>query len=261
MDDGKIALNELRTHIAEDDPDEERVVDFRRHWIKQDCKTLRLAITLASIEPRECPVENSPVDECISSYTVVRSRLYDEPTVIAVPGYARRWLGYPSPQKLIPHHGPDIQTYPTHPLEAAFLAAAIMSPKFSCKDIDLITDATSLFKLFVLCDGHRGKALRFNLQLVNNTLIVDDLEQNSPLSDKSRPNFDPSFQRQFTKRQEGDGELMPPKPYYRLIRYKLGDLSVLVRCKVDADLESSAVDASPTWELSKIKKKPTKWPR
>ncbi|KAL3298438.1 Geranylgeranyl pyrophosphate synthetase [Colletotrichum asianum] len=110
----------------------------------------------------------------------------------------------------------------------------MVSPAFTFDDIDVVITRHSLRNMFDFIGNNNREGFRLNLQLVGiKTLIVEPAEEEHTL-DRGPGDLSTACERGFTKKllhlEETEG-------YYRIVRYRIGELQCAVQCEVDACYE------------------------
>lgn len=122
-----------------------------------------------------------------------------------------------------------------YPFEALFRATdAMVTPSFTFDDIDVVITRHSLRNIFDIIGNNNREGFRLNLHLVGiKTLIVEPAEEEHTL-DRGLGDLSTACERGFTKKLS---HLEGTEGYYRVVRYRIGELQCAVQCEVDACYE------------------------
>lgn len=121
---------------------------------------------------------------------------------------------------------------PEFPFKHMFEATNLVSPGFSFKDVDIVTDRNSLLKLFYFCCGASQSPFQISLHRVGKSLFIQSCEPAwTFLDDPNRYRF--TFERALAKYPP---EALDSTGHYRVVQYALGDLNCVVRFEADARL-------------------------
>lgn len=127
---------------------------------------------------------------------------------------------------------------PIHPFEPVFQAMFITNPNMRLDEVDIIVNRNSLRKLLDFVSGKQQGAFRMDLHMVKDTLFICRRERNfeSLVHGPHNPGLGHSFAGAFTKTEE---ELNSSGGHHRVIQYRIGQLSCVVRFQVDAYYDDS----------------------
>ena len=154
---------------------------------------------------------------------------------IFVPGQPPKWTPPGIPHTLMEDKGLKYSDYNyvrnnRNPFEPMFHAINVMNPDFQFHNVDVIADRNNLRKLLECVAGKKNGPWRLDLHVIQNTLIIIKKD----VSFWKRANIDgygSNFEQAFTTPGEG---MEDATSHYRVIRYGMGPLNVVVRFEVDA---------------------------
>ncbi len=163
----------------------------------------------------------------------------DKPTIF-VPGAARVYTESTSLRRLVKQYSKqmvDENRYrqPSCPLEAIFGAIYLCEPDFNFSNIDFVTDRNNLRKLLQFVEANADKlSFRIDMQKVDNFILFirkdEDVEQVCN-------DYGIDFEKQYTVKQKTTD---PDGSHRRIVNYKFGDHSMIVRFEVDCIGSKSA---------------------
>ncbi|KAF2709867.1 hypothetical protein K504DRAFT_429936, partial [Pleomassaria siparia CBS 279.74] len=190
--------------------------------------------SLNSLNPEKCTTQvtwdRDP--ELLCSYNWRES--VDGTNVILVPGAPPKWTPPPLPYTLAVDSGIhymdlNYARQPRFPFAPMFHALSLVSPSQDFSSVDIIADRNNLRTLLDYVQGKRG-TFRLDLHLIGRTLFL----VRSGDRYWGRTNgvaYGHNFEKHFTRAQQG---LHDATSHYRVIRYPLGPLNVVVRFEADA---------------------------
>ncbi|KAL9104851.1 MAG: hypothetical protein Q9163_000237 [Psora crenata] len=171
---------------------------------------------------------------------------------ILIPGIPPIWAPPGLPPALNPDRGvryidQNADRNPGSPLESLIHAVNTVQPKFDFDNINIITDRRPIRKLFGFVKGDHGKAefgpdsaFKFGVRIEDNgtamlTRIEEETREDIKIEPKYRgQGYRKAFEESYTKiAASGRGSTS----HHRIVSYKLGGLSFLVRYAVDGYLE------------------------
>lgn len=207
-------------------------------WILRNTGEELHAIYLDAIEPDTSEISWNKEPELLCSYNWQETS--DDTNIIYVPGGPPRWTPRTLPHTLTQDagfHWMDLNhaRQPRFPYDPMFRALDIMNPNMKLTDVDVIADRNNLRTLLEFCQGKSVGPFRLDLHLTNNTLILVRKEERfSKRADGKGYGY--NFEESFTTPAPG---LEDATNHYRVIRYAMGPLNVVVRLEVDAYFEES----------------------
>ncbi|TFY79676.1 hypothetical protein EWM64_g4340 [Hericium alpestre] len=205
-------------------------------------ETLSRPQTEAAATEDEVDIQNMTF---LGSYNWVDS---EEPTII-VPGSAPQWADRKAPFTLAPDEGlrfldQNDFRMPSSTLLPLLLAVDEMGKEVEWPKIDFVTDRNGLRKLMRWID-HEPKAedFRINFELAGErTVLFNRWEPNTKDLAGNGKTFGLAFEREMTK---ATPECEDSLVHYRVIKYDLFGLNVVVRYKIDAYLPTEKSHATP----------------
>ncbi|KAI1189033.1 geranylgeranyl pyrophosphate synthetase [Nemania serpens] len=171
----------------------------------------------------------------LASYSWIEAKT---PT-IAVPGVPPRWSPPAVPTKLQKDSGliyiaQNAARHPTSPLEPLFRSLYVTSPDFDVRPFDVVTDRNNIRKLLSFVDPSSSPSGLENFTIIaeaiGNTVILARTE--SKTSEIIGPHENRGFGHEFEKTYT-QCQLNNATGYHRIISYRLGGLSFIVRHEVD----------------------------
>ncbi|KAF2786090.1 hypothetical protein K505DRAFT_344104 [Melanomma pulvis-pyrius CBS 109.77] len=180
--------------------------------------------------------------------------------VIFVPGAPPKWTPPTLPYTLaldsgIMYTDHNYARQPRFPYTPMFEALSVMNPDAQLLDIDVIADRNNLRTLLEFAQGKAG-TFRLNLQQIGNTLILVRSEDRYWKRSNGQ-GYGHNFENHFTQAEEG---MQNATSQYRVIRYPMGPLNVVVRFEADAYYEGPeaeveaffAAEATPAAPISPV---------
>ena len=143
---------------------------------------------------------------------------------------------YLEPEMTDPHIDRDERFGSWDPV---FGALDLMNPNFRFDDIDIMADAAVIQNLITYCSGRPTKPLRFVVNMVSNTLVlnhtVDMLRTGlgHQLRPYSRPRYGVAFEK-FATRCPNHLRDAAHGGHFRLIRHRIGPFACALRAEADA---------------------------
>ncbi|KAJ5855569.1 geranylgeranyl pyrophosphate synthetase [Penicillium soppii] len=205
-------------------------------------------LDLASFAPAEAIITDV---KHLASYNWIEA---STPT-IAVPGCPAQWSAPPGPRQVNKDSGlvyiaQNAARHPDSPLEPLFRSLYLENPSFDIKSIDVVTDRNNIRKLlsFVKPTLNKNDLESFTIQvdMTAETAIFSrkDTATSEFIGSDEFRGFGHEFEKAYTINQvkESTG-------HHRIISYRLGGLSFLVRHETDGyvrDSKSSVMDAELT---------------
>ncbi|KAI0516863.1 geranylgeranyl pyrophosphate synthetase [Xylaria bambusicola] len=187
----------------------------------------------------------------------------ESPTIV-VPGSPALWAPPGCPTQVSKDSGlvyinQNAAHHPISPLEPIFRALHTTQPAFDISSTDIVTDRNSLRKLLAFVQpGVEGDALQpftIDIEIYKNTALFSRVEESNqetiPLGEFR--GFGLEFEKAYT-RQQIDGST----GHYRIVSYRFGDMSFIVRHKVDGYVGenmksgSSGLEEGPANDLSGV---------
>ncbi|KAI1919560.1 hypothetical protein LOZ12_000403 [Ophidiomyces ophidiicola] len=191
--------------------------------------------------PRKEDLECAKITDCeyAGSYNWINTK---EPTIV-IPGVPRMWKSTDKPCPL----KQDCSQYfldqnsarwPDHPLEPAIRSVFDFNPTFKPEEIDIVTCTEVIGNIFEVASS-TPRSFRFDMEKVGNTFFMVKRERTS--NEKLEEIY-------------GFSDALPKEntiwgPNQRIIRYKLGGLSLLVRFEADAYLSNMILGTTEPFEI------------
>ncbi|KAH7082108.1 hypothetical protein FB567DRAFT_499826 [Paraphoma chrysanthemicola] len=164
--------------------------------------------------------------------------------LIIVPGYPPRfdehkarnigpdgWRIRPDSGKhWVDEHAAKAQIQQFKPL---FQMLAVLFPNAKLNNIHIVINRSSLMSLHKVAKGEVTQDFNLDLDLVGNTLFVGRKSRHAKVTSNA---YGHNFEAQFTV---PDPDFDDAEGYYRVIRYTLGDLELVVRIEADAYMATS----------------------
>lgn len=176
----------------------------------------------------------------LSSYNWIEA---PTPT-ITVPGSPPLWSAPRVPRQLKKDSGliyiaQNAARHPDSPLEPLFRALYIANPSFDIRSIDVVTDRNNIRKLlsFINPDSNRNKLETFtiNIEVTQNTAIFSRAETATHefIGPHEFRGFGHEFEKVYTTSQ-----ISGSTGHHRIISYRFGDLSFIVRHETDGYVDA-----------------------
>jgi hypothetical protein len=180
----------------------------------------------------------------------------DAPTpTIAVPGSPAQWSAPPGPRQVKKDSGlvyisQNAARHPDSPLEPLFRSLYIEHPSFDITSIDVVTDRNNIRKLLSFIKPNLSKSgpdkFTIQVEITAQTAIFsrEETATYEVIGPGEFRGFGHEFEKAYTINQVKDST-----GHYRIISYRLGGLSFLVRHETDGcveDLKSSVKDDEST---------------
>jgi hypothetical protein len=189
----------------------------------------------------------------LSSYNWIEA---PEPTIV-VPGSPPLWSPPNSPRKVPKDSGlvyiaQNAARHPESPLEPLFRALYIANPSFDVHSVDLVTDRNNIRKLLSFINPKLTKnglePFTINIEFTKNTAVfcraeAETLQFIGPHEFKG---FGHEFEKTYTASQVGSST-----GHHRIISYRFGDLSLMVRYETDGYVDTVSRAPTRTTELEK----------
>jgi hypothetical protein len=159
-----------------------------------------------------------------------------EKTTISVPGSPpvfKRPRAEDFPLRVAPDTGyhfmdEHAERAPIYQYEPAFQAMALMSPDTRLNDVDIVINRTTILNLIKFLKGTSFQEFHLHLDFEKNTLFIGRQVRNAKV--RSTPN---SYGRNFEAALTGS-EIDGATTHHRMLKYKFGSLTLVVRHEVDA---------------------------
>lgn len=202
-------------------------------WILRNTAKYIQSIAPWEVNICEASVTSDTEVEVLCTYSWSHQGSKDNP-VIYVPGFPKKWALPQLPVQLRPSGDNfiDAHAYSRHTqqFEPAFQALMLMNSDARFTDVDIRTNRNNLLTLLGFVSCERSDQFGLNLHIVGKTLILgrkDKIEayRTSPLG--------PAFEERFTTALNGMANT-----YYRVVRYRFGNLNMVVRHETDAFCET-----------------------
>ncbi|KAJ5425203.1 geranylgeranyl pyrophosphate synthetase [Penicillium sp. CMV-2018d] len=174
---------------------------------------------------------------------------------IAVPGSPAQWSAPPGRRQVKKDSGlvyisQNAARHPDSPLEPLFRSLYIENPSFDINSIDIVTDRNNIRKLLSFIkptmSNHNLDAFTIQVDMTAQTAILsrDETATYAVIGPGEFRGFGHEFEKAYTISQVKDST-----GHHRIISYRLGGLSFLVRHETDGyvrDLRSSVEDDDST---------------
>lgn len=174
---------------------------------------------------------------------------------IAVPGSPAQWSAPPGRRQVKKDSGlvyisQNAARHPDSPLEPLFRSLYIENPSFDINSIDIVTDRNNIRKLLSFIkptmSNHNLDAFTIQVDMTAQTAILsrDETATYAVIGPGEFRGFGHEFEKAYTISQVKDST-----GHHRIISYRLGGLSFLVRHETDGyvrDLRSSVEDDGST---------------
>jgi hypothetical protein len=192
---------------------------------------LILRIAHEHLQQTAIPVTSSEGYEILCSYSWKHT---EQPTIYA-PGTPAKFTPSDLPIQIeadTGRHYRDQHTrrVPLYQFEPIFQALAVMNPDLRFNDVDIVANRSSLQSLHEFAQGKKKQEFHLDLNMVGKTLFmgrkVKDAMTTSPPGSYGR-----NFEDQWTTE---DLDLEDAEGHHRVLKYKFGDLNMVVRIEVDA---------------------------
>jgi hypothetical protein len=124
---------------------------------------------------------------------------------------------------------------PDYPLESLFRSVAICQPSFDFKTVDFATDRNNLRKLLNFAEGVDSKLdpFRIDFQKIGNLIVLVRHEEKAQVF---CDDYGKDFEKKYTVSALGQGS------HRRIVKGKLGDLTLLTRFEVDCVEDNADAD-------------------
>ncbi|KAE8356023.1 hypothetical protein BDV28DRAFT_154904 [Aspergillus coremiiformis] len=188
-------------------------------------------IPLESIQPRDGLITTKVNITSLTSYNL----LPKPRKTIVVPGSPPIWSPPKTPRKLKPDEG----RYPIDanrfvfrhcPLEPVFRALSLTRPRMRLTDIDLVTDRRNLRLLLAFVAGKKN-VFRIDAEQVHNTTLFTSWTPRAVCYFRGEDGYGHEFERAATRPPRGFRDSIA---HHRVIRYRFGDVNLILRHEVDA---------------------------
>ncbi|KAG9187330.1 hypothetical protein G6011_05201 [Alternaria panax] len=188
--------------------------------------------TFADIDPSPDSVSSLEGYTLVSSYSFVD----EEKTTIAVPGSPpvfKRPNAKDFPLQIELDTGyyfmdEHAERAPKHQYEPAFQAIAVMSPDTRFNDVDIVINRTIVLNLIKFLKGASFQEFHLHLDFERNTLFVGRQVRNAKCRSE-RNSYCRNFEKAFT-----ESEIDGATSHHRMLKYKFGSLTLVVRHEADA---------------------------
>ncbi|KAI1652470.1 hypothetical protein F4813DRAFT_308675 [Daldinia decipiens] len=182
----------------------------------------------------------------LSSYNWIES---PNPT-IAVPGSPALWNAPKVPQRLKKDTGliyiaQNAARHPDSPLEPLFRALYITDPSFDIQSVDVVTDRNNIRKLLTFIDPTASRngleEFTINIEVNKNTAIFsrDETATHEFIGPDEFRGFGHEFEKACTT-----NKIVGSTGHYRIISYRFGGLSIIVRHETDGYVDTKAGSSS-----------------
>ncbi|KAI3328156.1 geranylgeranyl pyrophosphate synthetase [Ustulina deusta] len=169
---------------------------------------------------------------------------------IAVPGVPARWSPPAVPMRLQKDSGmvyiaQNAARHPESPLEPLFRSLYVASPEFDVRPVDVITDRNNIRKLLSFIDPSSSRnglePFTIDAEAIDNTIILSRIETKTfeVIAPHEFKGFGHQFEKTYTRTQLSDST-----GYHRIISYRFGGLSFIVRHEVDGYVSRTAATTS-----------------
>ncbi|KAF2030652.1 hypothetical protein EK21DRAFT_24786, partial [Setomelanomma holmii] len=204
-------------------------------WMLKNANTERIVLrtTTDSIQQSANPVTSKGQTEVLDSYSLAPT----EDPLIYAPGYPPLFNEQkarnipPEGLRLQPDEGKhwaDRHGNFTHQFEAVFQMLALLYPSMRFNKVEIVINRTSLMYLHKISKENSTQSFHLDLELVGNTLFIGRRVKNAKTTSNA---FGHNFEEAFTIH---DPDSHGANGYFRVIKYQLGDLEVVVRLEADA---------------------------
>ncbi|KAI0399777.1 geranylgeranyl pyrophosphate synthetase [Xylaria palmicola] len=171
----------------------------------------------------------------LASYSWIEASV---PT-IAVPGIPPRWSPPATPRPLRKDSGlvyiaQNDARYPQSPLEPLFRSLFIADPEFDVGRVDFITDRNNIRKLLSFIDPSSSRngleSFKISVEAVGSTMLLSRIETKTTevIAPHEFRGYGHEFEKAYTRCQLSDST-----GYHRIVSYRFGGLSLIVRHEVD----------------------------
>ncbi|KAL6711046.1 hypothetical protein ACN47E_006921 [Coniothyrium glycines] len=220
-------------------------------WMTKDTDRVLQTIQHDSLQPHDSSISSVGGFDVLCTYN-----WQIDGKAICVPGSPPRWLPLTLPVTLSPDSGlqyidRNASHVPQYPFEPAFRALAIMNPDIPLDDTDIIANRNSFRKLLDFAAGKRQDPFRMDLHLINKTLFLSRKERNARMMIHGAANsgYGHNLEKAFTQPAAG---LDRSSSHHRVIRYRIGPLTCLVRFEVDGYYDASSEASPPHSEVDNL---------
>ncbi|KAL1801559.1 hypothetical protein ACET3X_001901 [Alternaria dauci] len=199
--------------------------------------------TFANIDASPDKISSAEGYTLVSSY----SFMDEAKTIISVPG-SPPVFKMPNAQDFPLRIAPDTgyhfmdehaERAPKYQYEPAFQAVAVMSPDTRFNDVDIVINRTTILNLIRFLKGTSFQGFHLNLDFERNTLFIGRQVRNAKV--RSAPN---SYGRNFETALT-ESEIDGATSHHRMLKYKFGSLTLVVRHEADAYDPSIATPQDP----------------
>jgi len=192
------------------------------------------------LDASEVPKEGSPepvtFQDGFMEYCSYSFKKGDSATIY-VPGTPAEYVkGLQFPLQLRPDKGmyyrnQHIKKVPSCHFEPAAQATAIMNPKVTFDDINVMVNRSTLHYLSQFANNTSRQDVRLELAMVGDTLVISRVWRSAKIGIFDGKQFGHSFEEATTQE---DPDLENGKGYYRPIGYSFGGLKLAVKIEIDA---------------------------
>ncbi|KAI1503742.1 hypothetical protein F5X99DRAFT_374309 [Biscogniauxia marginata] len=213
--------------------------------------TIKATISRQDLQENNAPAATITDVKHLASYSWIEAPI---PT-ISVPGIPPRWSPPRSDWRLPKDSGlvyiaQNAARHPENPLEPLFRALYITNPQFDVRSIDIVTDRNNIRKLLSFVDPSSSRngleAFTINVEATGNTVIFsrEETATKEIIQPHEFKGFGHEFEKAYTKYQISDST-----GHHRIVSYRFGGLTFIVRYEVDGYLEGNSGAASSSKEL------------
>ncbi|CAN9313540.1 unnamed protein product [Alternaria alternata] len=117
---------------------------------------------------------------------------------------------------------------PVYQYEPAFQAMAVMSPDTRLNDVDVVINRTTILNLIKFLKGTYFQEFHLHLDFEKNTLFIGRQVRNAKVR-STRNSYGRNFEAALT-----ESEIDGATTHHRMLKYKLGSLTLVVRHEADA---------------------------
>ncbi|KAI0851148.1 hypothetical protein F5Y00DRAFT_251801 [Daldinia vernicosa] len=211
-------------------------------------------ISPSDLQGLDAPPTASITDvKYLSSYNWIES---PNPT-IAVPGSPALWAAPKVPQRLNKDTGliyiaQNAARHPESPLEPLFRAIYITDPSFDIQSVDVVTDRNNIRKLLTFVDPTSSRngleEFTINIEVNKNTAIFsrDETATHEIIGPNEFRGFGHEFEKACTT-----NKIVGSTGHHRIISYRFGGLSIIVRHETDGYVDTKAGSSSSSTSKAK----------
>ncbi|KAF2742813.1 hypothetical protein M011DRAFT_452333 [Sporormia fimetaria CBS 119925] len=187
------------------------------------------------------PVDLAKISDC--QYVASYNWLNDEVPTIVIPGKPPQWTPLQEPQRLKEDSGqyfrdPNAAMYPDYPMAPVVNAVLETDSEFDAARTDVFACGSTLGNLLRFARGI-DKAFRFNVVVIGDTVFFMRKDNDPREVIKDVRGFGHTFPEAYTTWEHS---VKGSETHQRIIRYKFGGFSCLVRFESDGYIpDSSAV--------------------